>query len=209
MTEFRLSRVTEPLRTAAACAAISLAFLMFGHMPANSNDAARINDLMEQHPADTDSGAQTAPVTGGEKELWVQRVEPLSNVHLIAAQPTAGGTCREVIFARQPAVPHRLTTAAGNRIKIPLDTVCWIALRNGSDTRSLVLRLGEALQRLAIVPTPQLLVGRELRPHEQVRIALKPLQGQAVEVPLEVAWIEDIKTGENIETLTLEFVWQP
>jgi hypothetical protein len=175
-----------------------------------ASDADKLNSIIDG----TNSMKVTKPAQGdqgstekrGDAELWVPSSAPLGSVQLIVARPEPNATCRDVIFKRRQPIPVRYTATAGKRLEIPLDQACWIGLRNGSDKREIVLRIGEALQKLSIVPIPQLVLGRALRPHEQVRIALRPLPIERLEIALEAVWMEDVQNGNKVQSMTFEFV---
>ena len=151
----------------------------------------------------TDRGAATG---ADNKERWVRYAAPLRNIQLIAAAPRPGADCAEVIFRRSTAITRRFDTAAGQRIRLPLGKTCWIGLRNGSDQRTLVLRVGEAFQQLAINPSPQLVTGRELKPYEKLQIAIRPLSLDRLDVSFEATWTDKLDEGASIERMTLEFI---
>lgn len=157
---------------------------------------------------DATSNGATSGTSGNSsnKELWIQHAAPLRNVQLIAAVPKPGEDCAQVIFQRSSALTQRYEASAGQRIRIDLTKTCWIGLRNGSDKRSLVLRVGEGLQQLAITPSPQLLTGRELKPLEKLRLALRPLAVAKLDVSLEVTWVDQLNSGGTVESMTLEFI---
>ena len=172
-----------------------------------ASDPQRLNDIIGDRSAEkAKKPTQEEDDTKRDPELWVPSSAPLGSVQLIVAQPEANATCQDVIFKRRQPIPVRHEAGAGKHLKISLESACWIGLRNGSDKRSVVLRIGEALQRLSIMPTPQLIVGQTLGPHEQIQIALKPLKIDRLEIDLEAVWIDDVENGSKVQSMTFEFV---
>lgn len=157
------------------------------------------------------SPPQAAPMPangppGSDKERWIEGEGAIDNLQLITGEPGPGDSCRKVIFNQAQAVPRRYEPRRGETLKLQLDEVCWIALRNGSNRRAVVLRVGEAFETLAIIPSPQLSSGLTLKPNEQIRFPLRQLNVGKLAVSLEVIWEDRLDAGQSADALIVEFV---
>jgi len=179
-----------------------------------SGQADKINETIDNAIAEKDSERGTKPqpltIVRGKphsKERWIEASRPLGSVQIIAASAQNGIDCQKVIFERAAALPVRYEPKPGDTFRVDLEQVCWIGLRNGSEARSVVFRMGEQMARIAVTSVSDLVTGTTLTPKEQLRIPLRSMRSNGLPVSLEVIWEDKIKTATaaDADKITIEF----
>ena len=210
MTRFKISTADKtPLRrNQSIYAALLLGTgMFFSAMTGGTLASDQINDMMSDGNAGAASTATTASgeaaagvdASAGSAEdptvrpdKWVTSKDAMGHLNIIAARPLPGETCQNVIFDARPFLKERHEPQSGSQLNFDMKQLCLMGFRNDSDSKSLVIRLGESLETLAIAPDPQLFSGLVVSPGQQVMIALRPLPVETLDVGLEVAWEDDL-----------------
>jgi len=125
-------------------------------------------------------------------DAWVVSNEAIGHVNIIVARPLPDETCQNVIFDARPYLKERYEPNDGARIDLKMKSLCLMGLRNDSENRTLVVRLTENLETLAIAPDPQFFSGQEIAPGQQIMLALRPLPVAQLDIGLEVVWKDDL-----------------
>ena len=170
-----------------------------------------INSILgnEQAPPAPPASPRSAisPQSDQKKELWVKSKKPLDQLQIIGAHPLPGENCQQVIFDAHPSVKTRHQAKSGKTATFHVERLCLLGLRNGSDDRALVIRMGESFESLAISPNPELFTGLEIAPHQQISIAIRPLRVGTLDIPLEVTWKAELtKASPTINTTSLTMI---
>ena len=162
-------------------------------------------------PSASASAPSMRPAAAGQsnqqKELWVKSKKPLDQLQIIGAHPLPSENCQQVIFDAHPSVKTRHQAKRGKTATFHVERLCLLGLRNGSDDRALVIRMGENFESLAISPNPELFTGLEIAPHQQINIAIRPLRVGTLDIPLEVTWKAELdKASPTINTTSLTII---
>ena len=130
--------------------------------------------------------------------------KPIDHLHIIGAHPLPGENCQQVIFDARPSVKTRHVASATKPVSFDIKRLCLLGLRNGSDSKAFVIRLGEGFETIAISPDPDLFTGMVIEPHQQIMIPIRPLPVGILNVPLEVTWKADLaKDNPAIDKTTI------
>lgn len=150
-------------------------------------------------PATTTNGSQL-----DKQEAWVKHADAINHVQLLAGRPLPSDTCRNVIFDARPSLKKRHSLVSGKNIDLNMKDLCLVGFRNDSDKRTLVVRLGEAFETLAIVLDPKLFTGYPIAPGQQITVPLRQLPVPSLSVSVEVIWEDDLeKPQPRIKQATL------
>jgi len=140
----------------------------------------------------------------GNKELWLQGKNPADHLQIIGAHPLPGENCRQVIFDARPTVKSRFAARSRKTISFDIDHLCLLGLRNDSEDRAMVVRIGQALEILAITPDPDLFSGKVLEPHQQIFIPIRPLPIGVLRIPVETVWKSQLgKSSPHIDRTSI------
>ncbi len=168
-------------------------------------DAAIDQGLDGGYRAPTDFPRGDDAAAAAPKELWVAKASSMEHIDVIEARPLGQDTCRQVIFDAHPPLKRRLAVKPGEQLSIGLNALCMLSLRNSSDNRVMVVRLGDAFETISIVPHPQLFTGLVIAPGQQITIPIRPVQ-ESIDVKLETVWKQDINADNpSINSATLRF----
>ncbi len=217
----RLKKITLPRLTsqlAGVLAILALAGTLCGQSV--HADESSINSILgdpstataQKTPGTPDESRQTTPQTvlpksTHQKEVWVKSKKPLDHLHIIGAHPLPGENCQQVIFDAHPSVKTRHLAKPGKSATFKIERLCLMGLRNGSDDRSLVIRMGESFETLAISPDPELFTGMVIAPHQQVMIPIRPLRVGILDIRVEVTFKSDLdKANPTINTTTITMI---
>ncbi len=149
-----------------------------------------INSILDPEAS---AGKQTTPPSHkGQPELWVKGKRPIRHLHIIGAHPLPGENCQQVIFDARPSVKSRFEPGSGKPAGFDIKRLCLLGLRNDSDDRAFVIRLGENFETLAISPHPDLFTGMVIEPRQQIMIPIRPLPVGTLKIPVEVTWKADL-----------------
>jgi hypothetical protein len=160
--------------------------------PGNSADSVAVPD-------------DTGKLAGGER--WVKHASAIKHVQLLSGRPLPNESCRNVIFDARPSLKKRHKLEVGQKLRLKIKDLCLIGFRNDAEDRSLVVRLGEAFETLAIVLDPKLFTGYVIAPGQQITIPLRQLPVPAMDVSVEVAWEADLEAAEpKVDSTTLSLV---
>ena len=199
------------VRKPAACViALGLALLVSGPGSVWA-DSTAINEAIGGSPSQTDGGPPAENIKPPEdermdKEAWPVTGQAISAVRVITGRPLNGADCRDVIFEAKPMVRERHEVSEGQPLEIGLRDLCLFGLRNDSDDRGIVVRVGESLDAIAIVADPRLFAGLELAPYQQVSIPTRPLGNKRLTVSLEILWAADLKSADaQVQSVNLVF----
>ncbi len=217
----RLKKITLPRlipQLASVLATVALVGTLCGQTV--HADESSINSILGDQPATTqktpvipplspDESRQqtTPPKSAHQKEVWIKSKKPLDHLHIIGAHPLPGENCQQVIFDAHPSVKTRHLAKTGKSVTFKVDRLCLMGLRNGSDDRSLVIRMGESFETLAISPDPELFTGMVIAPHQQVMIPIRPLRVGVLDIRVEVTFKADLdKANPTINTTTITMI---
>jgi len=215
LKKFILSRLTSHMVGVFTTLALAAALVS---QTAQAKDSS-INSILggpptvtQKAPVNPDVSRQsiektTAPTIGHQKEVWVKGKKPLDHLHIIGAHPLPGENCQQVIFDAHPSVKTRHVAKTGKTATFKVERLCLMGLRNGSDDRSLVIRIGESFETLAISPDPDLFTGMVIAPHQQIMIPIRPLRVGVLDIPVEVTFKADLdKANPTINTTTITMI---
>ncbi len=164
-------------------------------IPPKASDTVKI-------PAAPDGADKLA---GGES--WIRRPDAISHVQLLSGRPLPNESCRNVIFDARPSLKKRHKLQAGQKLRLEIKDLCLIGFRNDDKDRSLVVRLGEAFETLAIVLDPKLFTGYAIAPGQQITVPLRQLPVPSMDVSVEVAWEADLDaTQPKVGRTTLSLI---
>ncbi len=139
-----------------------------------------------------------------KQEAWVKHADAINHVQLLAGRPLPNDTCRNVIFDARPSLKKRHSLVSGKNINLNMKDLCLVGFRNDSEKRTLVVRLGEAFETLAIVLDPKLFTGYAIAPGQQITVPLRQLPVPSLNVSVEVIWEDDLeKPTPRINQATL------
>ena len=183
-------------RTAAT---LLLLGMLSGHNALADDDA--INSIMGGNEA---TSVEPIIPRKNKKELWIRGKKPIDHLQIIGAHPLPGENCRQVIFDARPSVKSRFEAKKNKSVRFKLKRLCLLGLRNDSDQQAFVVRIGEALESLAITPDPDLFTGMVLDPHQQIMIPIRPLPVGVLNIPVELVWKSDVnKDNPKIDKVTI------
>ena len=157
--------------------------------PLANADDKDINSILG---TDAATGQNLAKPAKGKEEVWVKGKKSIDHLHIIGAHPLPGENCQQVIFDARPSVKSRHEAGSGKPVSFDIKRLCLLGLRNDSDDKSFVIRIGEAFETVAISPDPNLFTGMIIEPHQQIMIPVRPLPVGVLKVPLEVTWKADL-----------------
>lgn len=143
----------------------------------------------------------------GNKEQWIEGARPINHLHLIAGHPLPGENCQQVIFDGRQTVKQRFYPKQGSTISLDLENLCLLGIRNDSDSRTFLVRFGEAFEAMAIFVDPQLLIGQEILPNQQIMLPIKSLPIDQLDFPIDLIWQEQINSDNTtIDSFTLRIL---
>ena len=158
------------------------------------------------------SGGETAgaPIArDGSDERWVKSDHPLRNLSVISVQPLPSENCQDVLFDIRPSTRVRHTPEIGARIDFDLNQLCLLGIRNESDQRTVVVRVGDELRTIAIVSDSRLNSGMALGPGREILVPIRPLDIKALTIAVDAVWDDQIdKPNPTIESFSIHVTHQ-
>ena len=198
-------------------ALLTLILLIGTGAPARAGGDA-INDAIGGQTSETSGSGTAPPAAIGRRDRSVERKlgkqtwpitdQAVSAIRVITGRPLNGADCREVLFDAKPMLRERFEVVQGRALVIPLENLCLFGFRNDSDERTIVLRVGESLDAIAISADPRLFAGLELAPYQQVSIPARPVSGKRLRVSLEILWADDLKSADA-QVQSADLVFEP
>ena len=190
--------------------------------PAASADEADINAILGGTTPDTTAATgTTGAITGGAMtggatprpdgapERWLDSDEALDHLAVISVHPLPGESCRDVLFEIRPTKRVRHAASPAARLELELDRLCVLGFRNESDTRTLLLRVGEELRTVAITSDARLYSGMAIGPGQEVQAPIRPLPVDRLSVGVEALWDDERDASSAIDAFTVEIVSAP
>jgi len=139
-----------------------------------------------------------------QKELWLKSDHPTENLSVISVHPLPGEKCQDVLFDIRPSTRTRHSPSVQGTLDFDLDQLCLIGLRNESDKRSIVIRVGEELRTVAIVSDSRLNSGIALGPGREIVTPIRPLDIKALTIGVEAVWEDELTAANpNVEAFNL------
>lgn len=139
-----------------------------------------------------------------QKELWLKSDHPTENLSVISVHPLPGEKCQDVLFDIRPSTRTRHSPSARGTLDFDLDQLCLIGLRNESDKRTIVVRVGEELRTVAIVSDSRLNSGIALGPGREIITPIRPLDIKALTIGVEAVWEDELTAADpNVEAFNL------
>lgn len=117
----------------------------------------------------------SSPPTAEDKERWLASDNPLGALRIITVHPLPGESCQNVLFELRPSIRNRHEVGPGQTLKIDMDALCLLGVRNDSQDRSVAVRLGEQLRTVAIGIDSRLQSGMTIAPGHEVLTPIRPL----------------------------------
>ena len=152
-------------------------------------------------PANGVGAGQVAPQAAaprGNDERWVTSDHPAENLAVISVHPLPGESCQDVLFDIRPSTRVRHDVSAGASLDFDLGELCLLGIRNESDRRTLVVRVGEELKTVAIVSDSRLNSGIALGPGREIMTPIRPLDITALTIGVEAVWDDQIDAANPV-----------
>lgn len=160
----------------------------------NGEKQGNVKQTPSLMPSNQPTKGKRTPVNSqsDNKEIWIKRNKAIENLQIISTHPLPGESCKQVIFDLKPGLNKSYDVK--NKLSLPFDlqTLCLISFRNASTDRSIVLRIGHAIETLSISVNQKIFTGIELRAGQKIVLPLRTLKVGKLMIPLEVVWLEDI-----------------
>ncbi|MCB8837755.1 hypothetical protein [Aurantimonas sp. VKM B-3413] len=157
-------------------------------------------------------GGETAgaPISrDGSDERWVKSDHPLRNLSVISVQPLPSETCQDVLFDIRPSTRVRHAPEIGGTIDFDLGQLCLLGIRNESDQRTVVVRVGDELRTIAIVSDSRLNSGMALGPGREILVPIRPLDIKALTILVDAVWDDQIdKDNPTVESFSIHVTHQ-
>ena len=157
-------------------------------------------------PGATTPGTAAAP----PRERWLSSEAPLDHLSVITVHPLPSENCQDVLFEIRPTKRVRHAPRAGGSLRLDLGNLCLIGLRNESDDRTLLLRVGEELRTVAITSDSRLYSGMAIGPGQEVQAPIRPLPVDRLRIAVEAVW--DDRRGDDearVDRFDVEIVSAP
>ena len=145
-----------------------------------------------------DQAAPQAAAPRGNDERWVTSDHPAENLAVISVHPLPGESCQDVLFDIRPSTRVRHDVSAGASLDFDLGELCLLGIRNESDRRTLVVRVGEELKTVAIVSDSRLNSGIALGPGREIMTPIRPLDITALTIGVEAVWDDQIDAANPV-----------
>ena len=151
--------------------------------------------------------APATPLARGSEERWVTSDHPVENLAVISVHPLPGEKCQDVLFDIRPSTRVRHSPTIGGTVDFDLGQLCLLGLRNESDRRTVVIRVGEELKTVAIVSDSRLNSGIALGPGREILTPIRPLDIKALTISVEAVWDDQIDAANpTVESFGLRLV---
>lgn len=158
-------------------------------------------------PVPQDQAAPAAAPDRGSEERWVTSDHPVENLAVISVHPLPGEKCQDVLFDIRPSTRVRHSPNVGGTVDFDLGQLCLLGLRNESDKRTVVVRVGEELKTVAIVSDSRLNSGIALGPGREIMTPIRPLDVKALTIGVEAVWDDQIDAANpTVESFGLRLV---
>ncbi|MBO0905467.1 hypothetical protein [Jiella sonneratiae] len=189
--------------------------ILGGETPAAGETAGTPGIRPQPFPGTVDQGtapqtgraATEVPVAKGGEERWVNSDHPVENLSVISVHPLPGEKCQDVLFDIRPSTRVRHTAAVGGTLDFDLGQLCLLGIRNESDRRTVVVRVGEELKTVAIVSDSRLNSGIALGPGREIMTPIRPLDVKALSIGVEAVWDDQIDSpNPTVESFALRLV---
>ncbi|MCE7030203.1 hypothetical protein [Jiella avicenniae] len=145
-----------------------------------------------------------APLRPGNDERWLTSEHPVENLSVISVHPLPGEKCQDVLFDIRPSTRVRHSPNVDGTLDFDLGELCLLGIRNESDRRTVVVRVGEELKTVAIVADSRLNSGIALGPGREIMTPIRPLDVKALTVAVEAVWDDQIDAASpTVESFAL------
>ncbi|WAP69004.1 hypothetical protein [Jiella pelagia] len=150
---------------------------------------------------------QAAPIRPGTDERWLTSDHPVENLSVISVHPLPGEKCQDVLFDIRPSTRVRHSPNIDTTLDFDLGELCLLGIRNESDRRTVVVRVGEELKTVAIVSDSRLNSGIALGPGREIMTPIRPLDVKALTVGVEAVWDDQIDAADpTVESFALRLI---
>ncbi|NDW06974.1 hypothetical protein [Jiella pacifica] len=154
-----------------------------------------------------EQAAPAAPIRPGNDERWLNSAHPVENLSVISVHPLPGEKCQDVLFDVRPSTRVRHSPNVDGTLDFDLGELCLLGVRNDSDRRTVVVRVGEELKTVAIVSDSRLNSGIALGPGREIMTPIRPLDVKALTIKVEAVWDDEIDAASpTVESFSLRLV---
>lgn len=155
----------------------------------------------------TPATGQAAPIRRSDDERWLTSEHPVKNLSVISVHPLPGEKCQDVLFDIRPSTRVRHSPDIGATLDFDLGELCLLGIRNESDRRTVVVRVGEELKTVAIVSDSRMNSGIALGPGREIMTPIRPLDVKALTVGVEAVWDDQIDAANpTVESFALRLI---
>ena len=158
-------------------------------------------------PPASAQAAPAAPIRPGNDERWLTSEHPIENLSVISVHPLPGEKCQDVLFDIRPSTRVRHSPSVDGTLDFDLGELCLLGIRNESDRRTVVVRVGEELKTVAIVSDSRMNSGIALGPGREIMTPIRPLDVKALTVAVEAVWDDQIDAANpTVESFAIRLV---
>jgi len=125
---------------------------------------------------------------GSDVEQWIIDSNPLANLSVISVRPIAEDTCQQVMFEFRQTERNGVVPVADQPLHIDPAKLCLLGLRNNSDTRTLLVKVGERFGTVSVPSDSRIYLGIALAPGQEILVPIRMQDVERWDFPVQALW---------------------